>query len=110
MSKSRAPREEELHAPAQLRSERIRLGGAEYLILSHSLPEWNLPSSLTPAERDVVRAILDGASRREVAQRRGTSPRTVSNLLAQAFRKLGVRSRMELAVKLAGASREVSKM
>lgn len=52
---------------------------------------------LTTAEREVVDAALTGKSTALIAQERGSSPRTIANLLARAYRKLGVRSRFELA-------------
>jgi DNA-binding CsgD family transcriptional regulator len=53
--------------------------------------------SLTPQERRVVDAILTGASYRAVAEQLVLSPRTVEFHLRQAYRKLGVSSRGELA-------------
>ncbi|MCZ2826912.1 MULTISPECIES: helix-turn-helix transcriptional regulator [unclassified Modestobacter] len=52
---------------------------------------------LTPAERDVVRLVADGGTNREVAARLFLSPHTVNTHLRNAFTKLGVRSRVELA-------------
>lgn len=52
---------------------------------------------LSEAEREVVLAILDGRSNAEIALARCRSVRTVANQAASAFRKLGVRSRSELA-------------
>jgi DNA-binding CsgD family transcriptional regulator len=76
----------------------------DYLVLSHPVPDWPLPDLLTRSEREVVRAVLAGASRAEVARVRGTSRNTVANILASAFRKLGVNSRLELAARLASRS------
>jgi DNA-binding CsgD family transcriptional regulator len=87
--------------PAEIHANPLRVGNADYLILSYPLPRWTLPDVLTRSEREIVQAILDGAARAEVARERGTSPRTVSNILARAFRKLGVSSRLELAARLA---------
>jgi DNA-binding NarL/FixJ family response regulator len=58
---------------------------------------------LTHAETEVVRAALTGATNSEVAAKRQTSLRTVANQLASAYRKLGVCSRSELAVRIAAA-------
>jgi DNA-binding CsgD family transcriptional regulator len=66
----------------------------------HRLGAPALPETLTSAERAVVAAVLRGCSYAEIARERGSSPHTVGNLLANAFRKLGVRSRGELAAKL----------
>jgi DNA-binding NarL/FixJ family response regulator len=57
--------------------------------------------ALTSIERDLVLAVLTGASNQDVATRRGVSVRTVGNQVAKIFRKLGVSSRRELAAKLA---------
>jgi DNA-binding NarL/FixJ family response regulator len=56
--------------------------------------------ALSAAERAVVAAALRGCSHAEIARERGSSPRTIANQLACAFRKLEVRSRAELAAKL----------
>lgn len=64
------------------------------------------PENLTAAEREVADAALRGQSTAEIASARGRSPRTIANLLARAYRKVGVRSRFELAA-LAGVVLEV---
>jgi DNA-binding CsgD family transcriptional regulator len=88
----------------------LQLGSEQYLVLSLPLQRWTLPSGLTAAECEIVTAVLNGASRSQVACARGSSVSTVSNLLAQVFRKLGVRSRIELAAQLSvqarGSARE----
>jgi DNA-binding NarL/FixJ family response regulator len=53
---------------------------------------------LTPRERDVVRAVVDGASNKDIAAQFGVSPQTVKNHLSVIFDKLGVSSRLELAL------------
>jgi len=85
-----------------MKSTRFEVGAEEYAVLSHPLPRWSLPAGLTPAERSVLAAILDGSDRAEVAAVRGVSRHTVDNQLTLVFRKLGVRSREELAVRLVG--------
>jgi DNA-binding NarL/FixJ family response regulator len=97
----------ELPAPSGLCRVDLELDREPYLVLSYPLPRWEFPSVLTSAEQAIALAILAGASRGEVARARGTSIRTVSNLLAQMFRKLGVRSRIELAACLSEASAPV---
>jgi DNA-binding CsgD family transcriptional regulator len=91
------------HAQACLdvRTTELAVGDDRFLIVSYAVPRWHLPRELTRAERDVVQAVLEGASRGDIARRRGTSSRTIANLLANAFRKLGVQSKIELAAKLA---------
>jgi DNA-binding NarL/FixJ family response regulator len=95
----------ELPAPEGLRQSQLEVDAEQYLVLSYPLPPWELPCVLTSAEQEIALAILAGRSRREVAHVRGTSVRTVSNLLSQVFRKLGVRSRIELASRLSAAAR-----
>jgi DNA-binding NarL/FixJ family response regulator len=56
---------------------------------------------LTPAERAVARGILEGKSDKDIARARNGSRRTVARHAAAIYRKLGVRSRVELARKLA---------
>lgn len=58
----------------------------------------DLPATLTDRERDVVRLVAAGASNRDVAAALYVSVRTVEVHLTRVFRKLGVGSRVELAV------------
>ena len=55
-----------------------------------------VPATLSPAEADVVRAIIRGATNEQIAVERCRSIRTIANQVASAFRKLGVGSRGEL--------------
>lgn len=68
----------------------------DVVILSFAIPEGERPSALSPVESEVVALLLKGYSNREIARLRGTSVRTVANQVASVFRKLGVRSRLEL--------------
>ncbi len=63
-----------------------------------------LPRCLTPAEQEVARAAYVGLTSREIAWRRGTSPKTIGNQLEAIFRKLRVASRAELVLRLGGDS------
>lgn len=56
---------------------------------------------LSAAERSIVSGLLGGKRVAAIARERGTSPRTVSNQLASAYRKLGVSSRREVIALLA---------
>ncbi len=57
-----------------------------------------IASRLTEREREVVEAVVTGASNRMVARRLQVSVRTVEVHLTSIFRKLGVGSRVELAL------------
>jgi DNA-binding NarL/FixJ family response regulator len=57
--------------------------------------------ALTPAERSVAKGLLAGLSDKEIARQRSCSQHTIANQAASLYRKLGVRSRVELASKLA---------
>ena len=54
-------------------------------------------ASLTPNQRAVAAAVAGGMTNRETATRLFLSPHTVDYHLRQIFRKLGIRSRVELA-------------
>jgi DNA-binding NarL/FixJ family response regulator len=64
--------------------------------------ETPLLALLSPGEREVVRAAAEGFSNAAIAASRGHSVRTTENMLAVAYRKLGVRSRAELVARLLG--------
>jgi DNA-binding NarL/FixJ family response regulator len=51
---------------------------------------------LSPAELFIAEEILKGRCNGEIAQRRGTSVRTIATQIAHLFRKLQIRSRHEL--------------
>ncbi|MBS2011516.1 MAG: helix-turn-helix transcriptional regulator [Deltaproteobacteria bacterium] len=59
---------------------------------------------LSAAEQEVLALVLDGHDTRAIAEARGTASRTTSNQVASIFKKLGVRSRAELAAKLMGSA------
>jgi DNA-binding CsgD family transcriptional regulator len=54
-------------------------------------------SELTATERRIAELVSEGRTNKEVAAALFLSPRTVESCLSQIFRKLGVRSRTELA-------------
>jgi DNA-binding NarL/FixJ family response regulator len=61
------------------------------------------PASLTAKERKVATLAADGATNRDIAQELYVTPKTVEVHLTNAYRKLGIRSRRELAGALAEA-------
>ena len=60
---------------------------------------------LSSGERDVVALMREGATNAEIADRLGIDLRTVKDRLCRAFRKLGVRNRINLIVALTFAER-----
>ena len=57
--------------------------------------------ALTASERRVAGLAADGSSNRDIAQTLYVTPKTVEVHLSNAYRKLGIRSRRELAGALA---------
>ena len=60
-------------------------------------------AGLSDRERAVAEAVATGLSNKEVARRLGITERTVKAHLSAVFRKLGLRDRMQLAVRLRAA-------
>ncbi|MDD3675637.1 MAG: response regulator transcription factor [Thauera propionica] len=56
--------------------------------------------SLSARELEVARAVADGLSNKEVAERLGIAERTVKAHLGMVFSKLGVRDRLQLMLRL----------
>ena len=82
------------------------MGGVEFGVISVPVEPAGLLDALSATEREVVHLALSGLSNAQIGKRRRTSPRTIANQLAAAYRKLGVRSRAELAALIAsGAER-----
>lgn len=67
-------------------------------MLASSEEDMSVRPRLTPRERDLVQAILDGCSNKEIAVRLGIGVQTVKNRLAVLYDKCGVSSRLELAL------------
>jgi DNA-binding CsgD family transcriptional regulator len=59
------------------------------------------PAALTAQQQRIARLVADGATNREVAQQLFLSPRTIDHHLRNIFVRLGVRSRTELARRVA---------
>ena len=59
--------------------------------------------ALTPSERRIAELAAEGRSNKEVATALFLSPKTVEFHLGNAYRKLGVGNRTELAVRLRDA-------
>ncbi|HUB09555.1 MAG TPA: helix-turn-helix transcriptional regulator [Myxococcales bacterium] len=82
-----------------LRVVRFSLGGRRFAALVEDLDAPELPDSITPAEREIAGLLRRGCSNREIAAARGTSLRTVANQIASLMQKLGVGSRLQLAIR-----------
>jgi DNA-binding NarL/FixJ family response regulator len=65
-------------------------------VVSFPRPDAALPRELSNAEQKVTRLLIEGRSQAEIADRRGTTPRTVANQLGAVFAKLHVSGRVEL--------------
>jgi DNA-binding NarL/FixJ family response regulator len=90
-----------MHIARELRARTLRLDGCDYVVLRFRLPDPIVPPALTAAERAVAEAIARGESNAVIAGARGVSVSTIAKQAASLFKKLGVRSRLELAHALA---------
>lgn len=90
--------------PRGLRSASFSLGENEYLVFSYPKVVLARLEGLTPAECETAFLVLWGMSNAEIARIRAVAVRTVANQLACLMRKVGVRSRLELACKLRSQS------
>ena len=61
---------------------------------------------LSPREREVAGLVADGRTNREIAARLFLSEKTIETVLSRVFRKLGVRSRAEVAARVAAAGQD----
>lgn len=55
-------------------------------------------ADLTPRERDVFRLMMHDKRTKEIAEQFGISPRTVEHHIAHIIKKLGTRSRVQMAL------------
>jgi DNA-binding NarL/FixJ family response regulator len=85
------------HRPAGLRFEGIEDDGST-LVVSFLVPTTDWETLLTATELEIARDVLSGHSNAEIARRRGTAVRTIANQVASIYRKLHVRSRLELSL------------
>jgi len=76
---------------------RLQLEGQEFIVVSWPRHQREALTKLTQAETEVLTALFEGHTNQAIANLRGTSLRTVNNQVSALFKKLGVRSRSELA-------------
>jgi DNA-binding CsgD family transcriptional regulator len=88
-------------APVGFTARRFLAGEHELVVASFPLGAGAAGPKvpLTPAERQVVSALLRGHSYAQIARARRRSVNTVAKQAGSAFRKLGVTSRAELAAR-----------
>ncbi len=75
------------------RLSRIKAQDEKHWLVSVERPDLELPVPLSEAEASVVRQLVSGRTHAEISDHRATSPRTVANQLASAFKKFGVSGR-----------------
>jgi two-component system nitrate/nitrite response regulator NarL len=82
-----------------LSNERVEglVNSLHLLVNEHASPEQKT-FNLTRREVEVIRCIVDGCSNREIATQFGLSEETVKRHLSNVFDKLGVSTRLELAM------------
>lgn len=93
-------------APTGLRTTlaETAIEGDRLLVGTFPAARSELLARLTGAERSVLAALLAGSTNADIARRRQCSERTVANQVQAIYRKLGVRSRAELAVRVQGGN------
>jgi DNA-binding NarL/FixJ family response regulator len=85
-------------ASPQVAARRLKLlhEGREFVVLTVPTPNLAGDRLLTPAEREVAVALIEGQSREAIALRRSTSEQTVACQLRGIYAKLDVRGRCAL--------------
>jgi DNA-binding NarL/FixJ family response regulator len=63
------------------------------------------PLVLTTAERNIASLVAEGARNHDIARQLGVSHRTVESHLSNIFAKLGIGSRVQLALWISGSSK-----
>ena len=95
-------------------TEDVRAGGVDLfditpprgiVVLTYQLVP-RMPPDLTGVEQEIVLQLLEGRSNSEIAASRERAVNTITNQVAEIFRKLRVNTRAELAVKLSASCAE----
>jgi DNA-binding NarL/FixJ family response regulator len=84
-------------AIGDVRIVRMRIGGSEVVVVRAPVADRHHLSDLTEAEQNVLERLLAGETNAQIAAARGTTTGTVCNQVASVFKKIGARSRSELA-------------
>ena len=84
----------------------MRVGGEDILVLSVPLPKLHYPKGTTSAEHEIIDAVLQGLTVKEIAGQRGASLRTVTTQLGRIFAKAGVNSQAELIAMMTDGSQD----
>ncbi len=89
-------------APSGLRAKlaEVAIHGEELLVGAYPLINEERVGDLTDAERTVLALLVSGSTNHDIAKKRQSSEHTVANQVQSIFRKLGVMSRSELALRL----------
>jgi DNA-binding NarL/FixJ family response regulator len=88
-----------LGPPGGLRAARFRTQISEWVVLTSRTGPTDLEGPFTPAERALLRGIVEGRSNKDIARARGTSPSTVAKQMALLCEKVGASSRYELVLR-----------
>ena len=72
----------------------------ERWLVRYQRPDLEFEASLSEAEYQVVRLLVEGRSHAQMSQIRARSERTIANQLGSAFRKLGASGRTALIAQL----------
>jgi DNA-binding CsgD family transcriptional regulator len=94
--RSLARKADVLRPPRGLEAYTFAVADDDYAIFTFPTSDAEPPPGMSAAEREIVRAVVEGRSNKEIAAERGTSPYTVANQLRSIYAKLGVSSRFEL--------------
>jgi len=86
-------------APPDLCLTEVEIDGGRYHVLSHRIEMHPRFPGLSPAESQIAERLLLDWTQADIAIARGTSPRTVAKQIENLYRKVGVQSRVELAVR-----------
>jgi DNA-binding CsgD family transcriptional regulator len=82
---------------------RVRIGPVAELVCEAVPAQGEAAPHLTERELEIARLVIAGMSNPQIAQQLGIRPRTVGTHLENVYRRLGIGSRAELAMRLSQA-------